>query len=373
MKKIPVNMIVFLLIIFCSNSFAQLAKDSWNLGFGGTYPRFMGITPPSHTGTSNFGAFLFLQRNFSEHVGLRFEPNFNHIESEYSRNNVKEFQELNLIAGNINFIYYLVPCEPVSPYVTTGLGGIIYTSKNSPNAGYNDTFTGYQFNFGAGAEWKISRNWKVLTEFTYNSTSTNDIDGRDDVIPKGLFGNTSDSYAKFDVGFVYYFSKGEPSHLCDLYEGIKRDTITKQANVDYNKIEDLFKKYSHEQTPLEGNPLPEKPKEKWILIGVNFDFGSARLKKESYPVLLYALQILQNNPGMNIEIQGYTDNIGSEDLNLTLSKKRAETVEKFLINNGIKKNRLSVKGFGESNPVADNNTSEGRSINRRIEFKILDQ
>lgn len=373
MKKMNFMLIVFLFMIFYSTSFPQLARDSWNLGFGGTYPRFMGITPPSHTGTRNYGAFLFLQRNFSEHVGLRFEPNFNHIESEYSRNNLKQFQELDLIAGNLNLIYYLVPCEPVSPYLTGGFGGIIYTSKNSPDPGYDDTFTSYQFSFGAGAEWKLSDNWKILTEFTYNSASTNDIDGRDDVIPKGLFGNTSDSYAKFDVGFVYYFSKGEPSHLCDLYEGIKRDTVMKQAEVDYNKIEDLVKKYSQEKTPAESAPVPEIPKKNWVLIGVNFDFASAKLKKESYPVLLYALQILQNNPDMKIEIQGHTDNVGSQESNLKLSEKRAETVRDFLINNGIKKERLSVKGFGESKPVADNNTSEGRSVNRRIEFKILEQ
>ena len=85
MKKTVLKLII-LTLIFCTTSFSQLAKDSWNLGFGGTYPRFMGITPPSHTGRDNYGAFLFLQRNFSEHVGLRLQPNFNHIESEYPNN-----------------------------------------------------------------------------------------------------------------------------------------------------------------------------------------------------------------------------------------------------------------------------------------------
>ena len=250
---------------------------------------------------------------------------------------------------------------------------MIFNSKNSPDRQYNDTFSAYQFNFGAGAEWKLSDAWKVLTEFSYHSASTNEIDGRDDVIIKGLFGTTADSYAKLDLGIVYYFSKGEPSHICDIYEGIKPNN-TVPEKIDYDKIENMIKENLPREIPTVGIAAPELPKKtNWVLIGVNFGFGSSKLKKESYPVLLYTWQILKNNPDMKVEIQGYTDNIGSEKVNLNLSEKRAETVKRFLISKGIEANRLSTKGFGEMNPVADNNSPEGRELNRRIEFKILEQ
>jgi OmpA-OmpF porin, OOP family len=221
MKKISLKLVVYIIFVFSGTSFSQLARDSWNFGFGGTYPRFMGITPPSHTGRDNYGLFLFIQRNFSEHVGLRFEPNFNHIKSRYDFNSQTKYQNLNLFAGNVDLIYYLVPCEPVSPFINAGFGGIIFSSKNSPKKQYDNTFAAYQFNLGAGAEWKLNDLWKILTAFSYHSASTNEIDGRDDISIKGLFGTTADSYAKFDLGVIYYFYKGEPSHICDIYEGIK--------------------------------------------------------------------------------------------------------------------------------------------------------
>ena len=71
-----------------------------------------------------------------------------------------------------------------------------------------------------------------------------------------------------------------------------------------------------------------------------------------------------------MKISGYTDSSGGEDANLRLSEKRAQRVKAYLVENGIDENRLEAKGFGEANPIADNDTAEGRRKNRRVELEI---
>ncbi|MEO0166292.1 MAG: OmpA family protein [candidate division WOR-3 bacterium] len=109
-----------------------------------------------------------------------------------------------------------------------------------------------------------------------------------------------------------------------------------------------------------------------ILKGVEFEFNSAQLKPESYPILDDAARILTMHPEIDVEIQGHTDDIGSDAYNLKLSQKRAEAVRDYLINKHmIEPVRLIPVGYGERRPIADNSTEEGRRKNRRVEFLIL--
>ena len=89
-----------------------------------------------------------------------------------------------------------------------------------------------------------------------------------------------------------------------------------------------------------------------------------------YPLLTLA-ELLRENPTLVVEIGGHTDNIGATSDNLSLSKRRAETVVQYLIQQGIPKNRLQAKGYGSAQPITENNTAEGRAKNRRSEMKIL--
>jgi outer membrane protein OmpA-like peptidoglycan-associated protein len=109
----------------------------------------------------------------------------------------------------------------------------------------------------------------------------------------------------------------------------------------------------------------------FILRNIFFDFGNDELKKESYPELDRLTTYLENNKNIHIEIGGHTDNIGSDEYNNKLSLGRAKSVYDYLIKKGIEGSRLSFKGYGKNAPIADNDTEEGRAINRRTEFKII--
>lgn len=107
------------------------------------------------------------------------------------------------------------------------------------------------------------------------------------------------------------------------------------------------------------------------LQGVHFETGSARLTPDSTDILQQAIAALRGQPSMRVEVRGHTDSVGRDEYNLDLSKRRAQSVLEFLVDNGIARDRLAAEGFGEMRPVADNSTPEGRASNRRVEFRVL--
>lgn len=111
---------------------------------------------------------------------------------------------------------------------------------------------------------------------------------------------------------------------------------------------------------------------KIVLRNVFFDTGKFTIRPESTPELERLFKLLNDIPRLKVEISGHTDNTGSEGLNLKLSENRAKAVVDYLVKKGIVANRVQFKGYGSSEAVADNNTFEGRQLNRRTEFKIIE-
>lgn len=106
--------------------------------------------------------------------------------------------------------------------------------------------------------------------------------------------------------------------------------------------------------------------------GIYFPSGSAVIPVSSYPAIDDAVRVLEGNPNIHIEIQGHTDSQGSAEGNLLLSQRRAEAVRDYLIRvHGIPASRLQARGYGESMPVASNDTEAGRARNRRVELAVL--
>ncbi|NUO51048.1 MAG: OmpA family protein [Polyangiaceae bacterium] len=108
-----------------------------------------------------------------------------------------------------------------------------------------------------------------------------------------------------------------------------------------------------------------------VLKKVEFEFGSARLSAASFPILDEVVKLLQANPEITLmSIEGHTDNVGSDETNLRLSKDRAKSCLDYLVQKGVKKERLTSEGFGEAKPIESNDTPQGRAKNRRTEFHI---
>ncbi|MGB4665099.1 MAG: OmpA family protein [Bacteroidales bacterium] len=122
---------------------------------------------------------------------------------------------------------------------------------------------------------------------------------------------------------------------------------------------------------LEMEVQPIEVGKHYRLHNIYFAFNSADILANSQKVLDEFIVFLNDHPTLQIGIEGHTDNVGSDEFNLILSENRAKAVYNYLVNNGIDANRLQYKGFGESSPIATNDTEEGRAMNRRTEFVIL--
>lgn len=108
-----------------------------------------------------------------------------------------------------------------------------------------------------------------------------------------------------------------------------------------------------------------------VLKNLFFDTDRYDLKDKSRTELHKIIRFLNDNPSVRVEIGGHTDDVGARDYNRQLSEKRAKAVYQYLTDNGIETQRLLTKGYGPDEPVGDNNTEEGRQLNRRIEFRIV--
>ena len=364
MKKFSL-FILFILFVASEISYAQLAKDSWALGFGFRYPRLNSVNITSSN--TNYGGYISLQRTFTEHFALRLKGGFSHLEGTYTNVALTEITtEVNLITGDLDMLYYLVPCESVSPYVLAGFGGAYHMLTNKATASLDDNAFSAELNLGAGVEWCLDSEWKLVTEVGYHITTNSELEG---ALGAGEI-NGKDTYLGINLRLQYYFDKGEPSRFCDLYSGI---AVEKPEQVDYDRIEGMIKAHIPKEVVKEvvvPAPASAKMEEKWVLVGVNCDFNKSTLKPESYPILYDATKILLAHPEIDVEIQGYTDNIGSESYNKKLGQRRADTVKEYLVAKGVAAGRLTAVGIGEGNQVAPNETADGRALNRRIEFKM---
>ena len=108
-----------------------------------------------------------------------------------------------------------------------------------------------------------------------------------------------------------------------------------------------------------------------VIRGIYFDFGKDSIRKQSTRTLSEAAKIFVEYPSLKVEISGHTDDVGKIDYNKDLSRRRAESVKAYLVSKGVAAERITTRGAGPDEPIAENKTAKGRAKNRRIEFKIV--
>ncbi len=133
----------------------------------------------------------------------------------------------------------------------------------------------------------------------------------------------------------------------------------------------------NEEPPPPPPPAPEPPppvvKQKIVLRGVNFDFDKSTIRSDAAEILEEAARIFRDDPDLRVSVDGHTDARGTDEYNERLSERRASAVADRLARLGVSPSRLQPQGFGESRPVASNDTEEGRAQNRRVELNVIRQ
>lgn len=167
-------------------------------------------------------------------------------------------------------------------------------------------------------------------------------------------------------------SSSNGSFSVELVGGFVYDIMIKSVGeaLEYNSIE--IPKIAENEMYGENSMqiMIEKPKS-YTLNNVFFDTGKSTIKPSSNKELDELVELLKLKPEMKIEISGHTDNVGNENDNLILSENRAKAVMNYLTSKGIPSNRLTYKGYGSSKPISDNNSEQGRKLNRRTEILLL--
>ena len=297
-----------------------------------------------------------------------------------------------------------------APYIHPDNVTLFFSSKGHRNMGGYDIFTTvYDVNTG---KWSTPENagypintadddiyfiWSADGTKGYFSSWRDDTYGEKDIYvihrPEGksnllvMKGKIYDNETKKPLSSSITITDKETGVIIGKYNSNStngRYVLTLPHGGDYTvTIEtDGYLKHTEDVKVPKKNPFFELRKDFYldplkvgtvlVFNNIFFDFDKAVLRKDSEEDLKKILDFLIQYPDFKVEISGHTDSKGNDRYNQKLSEKRGAAVVKYMVKNGIPKARLVAKGYGESKPVAPNETDEGRQLNRRTELKILD-
>lgn len=206
---------------------------------------------------------------------------------------------------------------------------------------------------GLGVEYKFAPQWSVAGEWTNGD---------------GKSGATELDNNNFTIGVNYYFGKPSAAPVAApvpvaMKEEPSAAPVAAPAPVAMKE---------------EHKAAPPAPKEVWRVImeetpvrieGANFDTASAKLKPAADAKLQQVVDFASRYPDADLEVTGHTDSVGKDAYNQKLSERRAAAVKEYLVKKGVAADRITATGYGETRPIADNSTAEGRAVNRRVEVR----
>ncbi|WP_316846617.1 OmpA family protein [Pedobacter psychrodurus] len=287
-----------------------------------------------------------------------------------------------------------------APKVTLANGSVIdwkgnATGPSDDKHDAKDYVKGFYIPVGAGVKFKVSERVNFNLGYTMNFVDADNLDG---VYAKG---QTKDKFSYGYAGLEFSLgSSAKPSlewtnPLATMYDELKDPTLRQEVEALKNRVsaveksvEDLKKDTDGDGvsdqfdkcpgtpagTAVDGSgcPLPKPTVDSTATSNVTgfekigFDFNSSVLKTESYPTLDKLSSVLRENGG-KVTVNGYASSEGTAAYNVKLSKDRANSVKTYLVNSGVNASQVATKGNGEANPIASNDTEEGRIQNRRVE------
>jgi len=303
----------------------------------------------------------------------------------------------------------------IQPYLTAGGGVINYTAAvtNGSGTAVGNRQNDFYLPVGAGFKINVARGVNIDLGYQINFVNADDFDGT-------VVGNNNDRFSYTHVGLEFALgSRSKPQmatynpvnsmrteYLMDDERlqlqvnqqkaenaQLRSDLNTTNANLakltidsDGDGVPDVYDKCPNTPagTAVDGSgcPLPVRKPDVKVYVtnedravvneavrNLEFDFGKATIRAHS-DSSLSKLASLMVAKGFNLKLAGYTDNVGSVEANLKLSKDRAEAVKTYLAQQGVDPSKITAQGYGKANPIASNKTDKGRQINRRVEFSI---
>jgi len=332
-----------------------------------------------------FGEYMIIP-SLSIRPGLKYITRGQHIDESWFDYDF----DANYIDLNLPIAYTFQAFKSVYPYVLAGpvfgiaYGGDIYYRKNGDTTSYEtkinkSNLRHYSFGLylGAGVKYSLSiKEFIVVPGFESgyhlgltNTYSNKELHGKAEALNIYNYNiNGSRKHRDFELGVTLSiplenFKKAKPpkpEKSCYTIDEIAEFTHAKCYTIDEIKVLIRIEQDIH-------------GKKICAIKEVNFEFGSSELTAEDKVYLDEIVSLLETNEFINIRIIGHTDNISGYEFNMNLSRNRAKSVYDYLKSNGIDASRLSFTFFGSTRPIADNDTEEGRAINRRVEFEITNK
>ncbi len=403
--------------------------NTWSIGInvGATAPSvFTGGINVFNKNQIALGYGVSLRDQLSHAFGLQFDYHGGNIEGNSGTSPVIDAQHTTTSAGsfktsfnsttlsgiiNVGSLSFLHRTSSVNFFVNAGLGIVWYSPKIYSDFGQANQLASNYPNtsalvvpVGAGVKFKLNNSLALNFGYTENFV--------DAVTVTGVYAKypSENKYSYGYAGLEYTFGSKAKQNLDwvnpvammydELYDAALRQEVEalkgRVGNVE-NAVNDLKKDSDGDgvadqfdkcpNTPagtvVDGSGCPivfpkvdtslfvRKPVAGAVTAysNIQFEFDSSVLRTSSYPVLDATSAELRANASKKIELDGYASSEGTAAHNLALSKDRANSVKTYLVNSGVEAKRIKTKGLGETHPIADNSTEEGRVLNRRVEFK----
>jgi outer membrane protein OmpA-like peptidoglycan-associated protein len=305
------------------------------------------------TGIGNLGARIFGQTGY---IAGRVAP-------AGANNPTDEFSTRTDIIGGA-LMYLLSIDNDVYLWASAGASNIwFYPYDGNGNKLPNYAAKNYStfmlgLNGDAGVKVMVSRHISI-------DLSGGVVFGKKDYLDDIKSGANSDMFFTSTLGASYYFNNGKRRHWEELPQGVTKVFVHDTVVVTQHDVV-----IQHDTVVV--TPPAEVEVKNLVLSGdVNFEFNKSNLLPNAYVVLDRLVNTMNRHTDYKWEVDGYTDKIGSVNYNIKLSQRRAQAVVDYFVSKGVERNNLKIVGYGKANPIATNETPEGRSMNRRVEIKLL--
>jgi OOP family OmpA-OmpF porin len=379
MKKLILGVLLIAsAVTYTSAQRTAVDASKWSIALkgGGTYYRVAPLAGPDYMDNVNWGAGLIIERTSNPLWGMGVDVSY--LNYNTAVGNGKTIDPT--LFGAVNLSNLLFPYREkakANVYAKVGAGAALW-DNDTPNAVDDGKGISPVFTASLNPEIALGRAVALGLDWGVRYYSQESLGGK---VSKERFddGMTLMATLRFNLGADHvrnmtltdYYPEPAPvvmqteNAFDDSQLRNRLDNLDRQAQDIQNRLNKLEQDVKNLQDRPVGTAVTAS------FENIEFQFDSADLTEDSYPTLNQIASILKDNPTWGaLVVKGHTDSTGPEAYNQGLSERRAAAVKDYLVSQGVSSSGITTEGYGESQPIATNDTREGRQANRRVEFEI---